>query len=357
MKDMSSKTEYVKEYYGRMLQGKSDLVTNACCCGDELLHPEVKEIEKEIGNEVLTRFYGCGSPIPPALQGCTVIDLGCGTGKDVFIASRLTGPKGFVTGIDMTDEQLEVGKRHLDAQMKKFGYAKANVEFRKGYIEDLKEAGIEDNAIDVVMSNCVINLSEDKRSVFSEIFRVLKPGGELYFSDVFTGRRVPQDLANDPLLHSECLGGALYTEDFRRMMREIGCVDYRVVASRKIKIGNPRVELRAGMIDFYSMTVRAFKLDMLEDICEDYGQVAVYRGAIPGYPHAFELDDHHRFITGKPMLVCGNTADMLQKTRFRDHFRVTGDRSVHYGPFACAPAHVKHGEGDGAKGEGGGACC
>ncbi len=107
------------------------------------------------------------------------------------------------------------------------------------------------------------------------------------------------------------------------------------------------------MIDYYSITVLAFKLDTLEDICEDYGQVAVYRGSIPGYPHAFELDDHHRFITGKPMLVCGNTASMLNETRFADHFRVTGDRSRHYGPFDCAPAYVKHE----SNGEGGGACC
>jgi ubiquinone/menaquinone biosynthesis C-methylase UbiE len=353
----TGKLEFVKNYYGRKLHGKADLLTNACCCSDELLHPAVKDIEKEIDNEVLTKFYGCGSPIPPALQGCKVIDLGCGTGKDVFIASRLAGPEGFVIGIDMTDEQLEVANRHLDSQMRRFGYSRPNVEFRKGYIEDLKEAGIEDDSIDVVMSNCVINLSEDKRRVFTEIFRVLKPGGELYFSDVFAGRRLPDDIVNDPLLHSECLGGAMYTEDFRRMMRNIGCLDYRIVASKKISLGNPRIELKAGMIDFYSMTIRAFKLDTLEDICEDYGQVAVYRGTIPGYLHAFDLDDHHRFITGKPMLVCGNTADMLQKTRFREHFRVTGDRSVHYGPFDCAPAHVKHNDSNESRGEGGGACC
>ena len=353
MKDVSEKTEFVKNYYGHVLQDMSDLKTSTCCCSDELLHPAIKDIEKEIDSEVLTKFYGCGSPIPPALDGCTVLDLGCGTGKDVFIASRLVGPDGFVTGIDMTDEQIEVGQRHLTSQMERFGYTVPNVQFKKGYIEDLKELGIEDNSIDVVMSNCVINLSSDKKKVFSEVFRVLKPGGELYFSDVFTGRRVPEELQNDPLLHSECLGGAMYSEDFRRMMRNIGCPDYRVVSKHKIKINNPKIEVRVGMVDFYSMTVRAFKLDSLEDIYEDYGQVAVYRGTISGFPHAFDLDDHHRFIAGKPMLVCGNTASMLGETRFSDHFKVTGDRSVHYGPFDCAPAHEKH-EGEG---EGGGACC
>lgn len=355
MKNVSEKKEYVKEYYGREVNGMQDLKTGACRCNDELLHPAVKEIESQIDNEILTKFYGCGSPIPPALEGCTVLDLGCGTGKDVFIASRLVGPEGFALGVDMTDELLDVAKKHLGAQMKRFGYSKSNVEFRKGYIENLDDAGIQDNSIDVVISNCVINLSPDKRRVFSEIFRVLRPGGEFYFSDVFAGRRVPEEIANDPLLHSECLGGAMYIEDFRRMMRDAGCPDYRTVAKHRIEIDNPGIEVKAGMIDFYSVTVRAFKLESLEDICEDYGQVAVYSGTIPGYSHAFDLDDHHRFIKGKPMLVCGNTASMLGETRFAGHFRITGDRSVHYGPFDCAPAYKKH-EGK-SEGGGGGACC
>ena len=353
MKNISEKTDHVKKYYGNILNGKVDLKTRTCCCSDELLHPIVRDIEKDIDNEVLTKFYGCGSPIPPALEGCTVLDLGCGTGKDVFIASRLTGPDGYAIGVDMTDEQIKIAQKHREPQMKKFGYQKANVEFKKGYIEDLKEIGIKDNSIDVVISNCVINLSIDKKAVFSEIFRVLKPGGELYFSDVFAGRRVPEDLQNDPLLHSECLGGAMYIEDFRKMMREIGCPDYRIVTKNKIKLENPKIEVKIGMVDFYSVTVRAFKLDDLEDICEDYGQVAIYNATIPGYSNVFELDNHHRFISNKPMLVCGNTASMLSNTRYSKHFKVTGDKSVHYGPFDCAPASEKH-KGDG---EAGGACC
>jgi len=353
MKDVVEKTEFVKKYYGKELHGVRDLKTNACCCSEELLHPAVKEIESQIDDEILTKFYGCGSPIPPALEERTVLDLGCGTGKDVYIASRLVGSGGFAIGVDMTDEQLDVARKHLDTQMMRFGYSRPNIEFKKGYIENLKKIGIKDNSIDIVMSNCVINLSMDKRKVFSEIFRILKPGGELYFSDVFAGRRIPENLANDPLLHSECLGGAMYIEDFRRILREAGCPDYRVVAKHKITLNNPKIEIKVGMVDFYSMTIRAFKLDSLEDICEDYGQVAVYLGTISGYSHVFELDDHHRFIKGKPMLVCGNTASMLNETRFAGHFKVTGDRSVHYGPCDCAPAYVKHD----SDGEGGGACC
>jgi arsenite methyltransferase len=121
-------------------------------------------------------------------------------------------------------------------------------------------------------------------------------------------------------------------------LRDIGCPDYRIVKKRKISIDNPEIEDKIGMVDFYSMTVRAFKLKNLEDICEDYGQTAVYNGSIPGVPHAFVLDDHHRFIAGKTMPVCGNTASMLKDTRFGSHFRISGERSVHYGPFDCTPS-------------------
>jgi SAM-dependent methyltransferase len=269
--------------------------------------------------------------------------------------SRLVGPEGFVIGVDMTDEQIAVAKRHIDSQMRRFGYEKPNVDFRQGYIEDLRETGIADNSIDVVISNCVLNLSPDKRSAFSEIFRVLKPGGELYFSDIFAGRRIPEDLMDDPVLHGECLAGAMYIEDFRRLLLNIGCPDYRVVSNRRISLNNPDIEDKIGMVDFYSMTVRAFKLNNLEDICEDYGQSAVYLGTIPDAPHSFALDDHHLFLTGKPMLVCGNTAAMLRDTRFSTHFRIIGDRTVHYGPFDCAPASIKAGRGEGAIS--GGACC
>lgn len=353
MNRTSEQIENVKKYYSKVVQRTRDLKTSTCKCDDSTLSPYIRAIEKKIDDEILTKVYGCGSPIPTAIEGCVVLDLGCGAGRDVYIASHLVGPEGFVIGVDMTREQLEVANRHLDEQMKRFGYGKPNVEFRHGTIEDLRETGIESNSVDVVISNCVINLSLSKKKVFSEIFRILKPGGELYFSDVFAGRRIPDHLKDDTVLHGECLSGAMYIEDFRRMLRELGCSDYRIVSKSRIAIDNPEIEAKTGMIDYYSMTVRVFKLETLEDICEDYGQVAVYRGSMPGYAHAFDLDDHHRFVAGKPMLVCGNTASMLCETRFASHFNVTGDRSVHYGPFDCAPAHEKRD----TKDESGGACC
>jgi SAM-dependent methyltransferase len=331
----ASTLESIKEYYGRVLKTNRDLQTSACCTADSL-PPHLRPIEAELHDEVREKFYGCGSPIPGALDGCTVLDLGCGAGRDVYLLSRLVGPAGQVIGVDMTPEQLAVAERHREYHARKFGHPASNVRFIQSYIEDLEAAGIASGSVDAVISNCVINLSPDKRRVFAEIFRVLKPGGEIYFSDVFSGRRVPAPLREDSLLLGECLGGAMYIEDFRRLLRALGCLDYRVVSRRRIELTHPEIERRAGMIDFYSMTVRAFKLD-LEDLCEDYGQVATYLGTLPESPHRFLLDDHHLFQTGLPLRVCGNTAAMVGETRYRAHFRVQGDHAVHYGPFDCLP--------------------
>jgi arsenite methyltransferase len=347
--------ENAKEYYGQVLNGTSDLKTSACCTS-ESIPLKHRKILGDIHPEVLDKFYGCGSPIPEALHGMTVLDLGCGSGRDCYLLSRLVGPVGRVIGVDMTGEQLEVARRHVAAQTQKWGYSTPNVEFREGFIEDLKSAGIADNSVDIVVSNCVINLSADKESVFREIFRVLKPGGELYFSDVFSGRRVPMSLKTDPVFHGECLGGALYVEDFRRLIRAIGVADHRIVASRRIELGNAELVAKAGMLDFHSLTIRAFKLEgdsALEDLCEDYGQVATYLGTIEDHPHAFVLDDHHLFETGKAYPVCGNTASMLENTRFGAHFGVIGDRSTHYGLFDCGPSST----GSKASSSTAGTCC
>jgi arsenite methyltransferase len=336
MFDNQTTLNQIKDYYGKVLSSNKDLQTSACCCSENF-SPAQRAALAMIDDEILAKFYGCGSPIPEGIDGCTVLDLGCGSGRDAYIAAKLVGPQGKVIGVDMTEEQLAVARRHIDSQTSRFGYPAPNMEFRKGYIEDLAAAGIADESVDLIISNCVINLSPRKEKVFREIFRVLKPGGELYFSDVFAGRRIPEALRRDPVLRGECLGGALYIEDFRRLLQSLDCADHREMSRRRIDLNNPELEAKIGMVDFYSITVRAFKLE-LEDICEDYGQTATYLGTIPGNPHAFALDDHHLFVTGKPMLVCGNTAAMVQQTRFGRHFRVTGDTSVHFGPFDCSPA-------------------
>jgi arsenite methyltransferase len=335
MKPESDTLADVRHYYGQVLKSQSDLKTGACCTA-EAMPVHLRALLEEVHPEIRDRFYGCGSPLPPALEGCTVLDLGCGTGRDCYLLSRLVGESGRVIGVDMTPEQLALARTHRDWHAERYGYAQSNVEFLDGYIEDLATLGIADNSIDVVVSNCVLNLSPEKERVFREIFRVLKPGGELYFSDVFADRRVPEPLRHDPVLLGECLGGAMYREDFRRLMQDIGCADARVVTQNPIPLFDAEIERRVGMLKFSSVTVRAFKL-ALEDRCEDYGQVAFYLGTAAAHPHAFLLDDHHLLETGKPMTVCGNTADMLKLTRYAPHFRVVGEKRVHYGLFDCGP--------------------
>ena len=323
--------EQVKDYYGKQLHSTNDLQSGSCCT--ERPPAEVRSILPYIADEIKNRFYGCGSPLPPLLRGMTVLDLGCGTGRDVYIASKLVGESGHVIGVDMTKEQIEVAMKYQEEQRESFGYDRSNVTFHQGYIEDLKSLGIDDNSIDVVISNCVINLSPYKEQIFRETYRVLKPGGELYFSDVFADRRIPEDLANDPVLRAECISGAMYVEDFRRLMTAVGWPDFRYTSVNEFSLNNANINRKIGFATFTSRTVRAFKLGDLEDICEDYGQVAYYNGRIPGHPHYFDLDDHHRFFTNRPMLVCGNTSSMLANTRFAKVFTVT-DRVAHFGAFA-----------------------
>jgi len=335
MTDLDTRKDDVSNYYSEVLSSTDDLQTTACCT-TEAMPSYLKPIASQIHPEVLSRFYGCGSPIPHSLTGKTVLDLGCGTGRDCFMISKLVGPSGKVIGIDMTEEQLEVARNQEVFHQELWGYERPNTDFRSGVIEDLKSVDLADNSVDVVISNCVINLSADKEKVFSEIFRVLKPGGELYFSDVFSDRRIPTELKNDKVMVGECLGGALYIEDFRRMLYQLGVPDYRIITTSKIDLKNEKLEQCAGNINFYSITIRAFKLD-IEDRCEDYGQVAIYKGTIPESPNNFILDDHHNFETNRPMLVCSNTAAMVRDTRYQEHFEIIGDESQHFGLFDCAP--------------------
>lgn len=324
-----SQHQDVQTYYGETLSKSEDLKTDACC-PTEAMPDRLKPILKDIHPEILERFYGCGSPLPLALEGQKVLDLGCGTGRDCYILSKLVGESGQVIGIDMTDEQLDMAKKHLDYHSQKFGYS--NVSFHKGFIEDLSALGIQDESVNVISSNCVLNLSPNKKQVFQEIFRVLKPGGELYFSDVYADRRLPESLSKDPEVLGECLGGALYIEDFRRILSAAGCRDYRIVSQSPLSIKDASIKERIGQAQFYSMTIRAFKLN-LEDRHEDYGQTATYKGSIKEAPKTFVLDEHHSFESGKPVPICKNTADILELSRFAKHFEIISESQTHRGLF------------------------
>jgi len=342
----------VKEYYSKHLKTTDDLLTNACCTG--AAPPDhIKKAIKAIHQEVVSKYYGCGLCLPDGIKGLSILDLGCGAGRDVYIAAQLVGEKGRAVGVDMTTEQLDVALAHKQYHADKFGYS--NVDFKLGYIERLDELDLADASFDVIVSNCVINLSPDKEAVLKQAYRLLKPGGELYFSDVYSDRRVPQILREDPVLWGECISGALYWNDFHNLAKKCGFLDPRLMKDSKITVENKKLEGKLGRIGFYSATYRLFKLEGLESHCEDYGQAVIYKGTIELCPDAFELDGHHLIETGKVFPVCGNTWRMLYDTRFKEHFDFIGDFSKHYGiydgcgtliPFASAK------EGGAA-----GACC
>lgn len=336
----------VSEYYGKILKSNDDLKTNACCTSSA--PPRyVREILPMIKDEILSRFYGCGSPISMGLKGRTVLDLGCGTGRDVFILSKLAGENGHVHGVDMTPEQIEVAIKYQEEQAQIFGFSKVNTSFHLGYIEDLKSLGIEDNSVDVVTSNCVINLSPFKELVFKEVYRVLKEGGELCFSDIFADRRLPEEVKNDPVMHGECMGGAMYFEDFRRLLEKCGFTTYYIVDKTPIQPNDFEIARKVGDIKFFSCTVRAFKCEELEDREENYGHSATYLGTMEENKRYFDFDENYRFVKNKPLGVSGNVAKILKTSRMKEHFLVEGTGEVHHGLFGALALRVNPTQYDG----------
>lgn len=346
--------DWVKAYYGEVLGSSNDLKTSACCVSDAP-GPYLSQLLKNVHEDVSSRFYGCGFPFPQALGGATVVDLGCGTGRDVYVLSQMVGPQGQVIGVDMTPSQLEVAEKTRGWHMDRFGFKVPNVRFEQGYIEDLSVLDLEPGSVDVFVSNCVVNLSPRKDLVLQQVMHHLREGGEFYLSDVIVDRRLPVEVARDPVLYSECLGGAMYRGDFSDLCKKVGFLDPRIVSERPIDILNAEVQEKVGAARFYSVTYRLLKLPSLETRCEDYGQVATYTGGLPDWGELFVLDDHHTFERGRPERVCGNTADMLTQTRFAPHFAVTGTKERHYGIFDCGPtlaASQYQPEGNGSS-----ACC
>lgn len=351
--EMENIHESVKDYYGNKLTKTEDLQTNACCTATAP-PKHITEALTNVADEVQAKYYGCGLTIPNAIEGLRILDLGSGSGRDCYIAAQLVGEKGSVVGVDMTDAQLEVANKYLDYHRDKFGYKKSNVEFIKGNIEQLGELNLEEESFDLIISNCVINLAQDKLKVLSDAYKLLKPGGEMYFSDVYSDRRIPQELQKDQVLWGECLSGALYWNDFHNYAKKAGFMDPRAVESRRITIENKAVEETVGDIEFYSVTYRLFKIDDLETACEDYGQSVSYIGGIKESPNLFTLDDHHFFPKGNPVRVCGNTYKMLKDTRFKSKFKFYGNFDTHYGIFEGCGTSMPFANGSEAVG---GSCC
>ncbi len=339
--------ETVKKYYGTELKSTSDLKTGVCCTVDSM-PPYVKKLIPYIAEEVKEKYYGCGSPFPLVLRDLTVLDLGCGSGRDCYVLSRLVGENGFVYGIDMTKSQIEIAKKYVAEQTKRFDYMKPNVKFIFDYIENLGQHFPEES-LDLVVSNCVVNLVEDKVSVLRQVFGALNFGGELYFSDIYADRRLPPEMRTNPVLYGECLGGALYWRDFERIAKRIGFLDPRVVSKKIVDISNEEIKSLVGNVTFYSITYRLWKLSGLEDACEDYGHVAVYKGGITESPFTFKLDTKHIFELEKPERVCSNIALMLSQTRFKNYFQVIGCFEKHFGEFKnCSTIQDQQDDGQGS---------
>jgi arsenite methyltransferase len=322
--------EAVQAYYGQELSSTADLKTTACCDADAVpawLRPLLARVHPAVSE----RYYGCGLVCPPLLEGCRLLDLGCGAGRDVYLLSQLVGESGEVVGVDMTPQQLAVAREHQAFHAERFGYD--NVSFLEGTIEALDALPLEPASFDGIVSNCVLNLSTDKAAVLRGVRRLLKPGGEFYFSDVYSDRRLPEAVRRHPVLYGECLGGALYWNDFLRLARGAGFLDPRLVTDRPIVITEPMIAPLVGEARFFSATYRLFQIDSLEDACEDHGQAVSYRGSIADYPHWLPFDKHQSFATGRVVPVCGNTYRMLRETRFHEHFDFHGDFSRHFGLF------------------------
>lgn len=215
--------DVVREHYAERAR-KSDSCcgsdSNSTCCDTKnVLYPE--DLLANLPDDVTSFSLGCGDPISLAeLQpGQSVLDLGSGGGLDCFLAAKKVGGTGFVIGVDMTPEMLARAR----SSAKRMGVK--NVEFRQGFLESLP---VDDASIDVVISNCVINLSPDKAKVFSEVFRVLNPGGKLAVSDIVTDGPLPESIKQSLSLWAGCVAGAVGAKDYIGMMEAAGFIDISI---------------------------------------------------------------------------------------------------------------------------------
>ncbi|MFZ2634474.1 MAG: DUF5714 domain-containing protein [Desulfosalsimonadaceae bacterium] len=248
---LASARQKVGQFYGQAAADPNPDIKNPVC------YPET-EIS-HIPASARIRSYGCGSPVLDAAlkAGETLVDLGSGAGMECFIGARQVGKTGYVFGIDMLDPMLERAGKSLEAVSRHLGYA--NVAFKKGYLENLP---LPDHTADVVISNCVINLSEDKRKTFSEIFRILKPGGRIMISDVVTDTPPPPDILNDEQLRGECIAGAFVQPYLAAMLEAVGFWDIQFVKRFFYREVNGH--------RFYSLTYTAFKPDETKDVSVVY---------------------------------------------------------------------------------------
>ncbi|XP_010732506.3 arsenite methyltransferase [Larimichthys crocea] len=306
----------VKDYYGKVLKKSSDLKTNACVTPAKPIPAFIRQALKKVHPEVTDRYYGCGLVVPECLEGCRILDLGSGSGRDCYMLSQLVGEKGHVTGIDMTEDQLEVARTYVDYHTKEFGYKKPNVNFVQGFIETLTEAGLEKNSFDIIISNCVVNLSPDKKRVLAEAYSVLKDGGELYFSDIYSSGRLTEEIKNHKVLWGECLGGALWWKDLLQLAEEVGFSPPRLVTASVITVDNKELQDVLGDFKFVSATYRLFKVPKGNSKpCQ-----IIYNGTITGVEESFQFDCQYTFKVDEVVEVDAEVATILTNSRFTEDF-------------------------------------
>jgi len=248
----------VKEGYGKIARQGSSCCSTSSCCGDSSLAQNISKTvgytEEEMGAvpEGSNLGLGCGNPVAIASlkEGDIVLDLGSGAGFDAFLAAQRVGKKGRVIGVDMTPEMIAKAKENA----KKGRYT--NVEFRLGEIEKLP---VEDNSIDVIISNCVINLSPDKEAVFKDAHRVLRSGGRLMVSDLVLTKDLPKELKDSVEAYVGCLAGAIKKDEYLDFIRIAGFKDIKVISESSYPVDAMFDNLKSAQDAVASVKVSAVK--------------------------------------------------------------------------------------------------
>ncbi|MEX0999204.1 MAG: methyltransferase domain-containing protein [Thermodesulfobacteriota bacterium] len=306
--------DFVQDYYGKAAQQpREDL-----CCPTSYPTEDIGHIPQE----VIDRFYGCGSPMSLAgiKEGEAVVDLGSGAGIDCFIASKKAGASGHIIGVDMTDDMLKVANENISVVSSNLGYE--NVEFRKGYLEEIP---VDNKSVDLITSNCVINLSPDKRKVFREMIRVLKDHGRIVVSDIISSQKVPESIRDNDELYGECIAGALTEKQFLSYLEQVGFYGIEVLSKTYWKsIEN---------IDFCSITLRAYKFEKT-DGCVFIGQHALYHG-----PFKVIIDEEgHVFPRNQAIEVCTDTAQKLSEVPYKGMFTILEPDQETNEVSCCSPS-------------------
>lgn len=286
----------------------SDRYARAAATGEQMCCPtsyNVSELLSFIPEEVVKISYGCGTPagLNTVSPGETVLDIGSGGGIDCFEASRLVGPSGHVIGIDMTDTMLEIARTNAPIVAANLGYPTSNVEFRKGMADAIP---LSDGVIDLIISNCVINLAPDKRRVFQEMFRVAKPGGRFTISDIVSDQPVPQYLVHNVEKWGDCLSGALTLTAYFAGLAEAG---FSAIHLSKF---SPWQAIDG--VHFFSVTLTGYKLPVVDSI------PAVRYATLRG-PFSRAIDEHGmEYRRGIPQPIGPETVSLLSQPPLAPYF-------------------------------------